>query len=1055
MKKYLVLILVLFFVAPAQLWADDTDIYGTSSISLEPNVLIIFDTSISMNTEDVTDNPYDPAVEYAGAYDKNSIYQWGYSHGWRWIKRVDDYNTISCPDVKNDLETQGSSADGIYLNSGVWVCNNYGYKPLKLGNWINYDEANDETPQERMLVAKEVIKTVIDNTDGVRFGLMRFNYEHGGYLVSPCGTDKETLKDEIDDFTPVDFTPLAETLAEAGLYFAGQQSWFNGTSSDPPGSYSSDCHNNGNGCIQYSSPITERCQKNYVILMTDGEPTQDRDPKLSSPSYINGDTIGDYDNDGNDPGPDDAFWHPSDYLDDVAKYLYDNDLSPLGTAGESFEKQNVIVYTIGFKTQQQILSDTAQNGGGEYYTANSISGLSAAFTEILTGIADVNAVYVSPVVPVSRMNRTFAGDSLYVGFFKPQTDGKWDGNIKKYQINSLGQIVDANGNLATMANGAIKDNARSFWSPLADGPDVLSGGVGGLLLNQVTRNLYTNKGTTITPFSTTNLLILPTDVGCAAGDTAGKNSVINYVRGSGRDWIMGDILHSKPSVVHYDINGDGDLDDAVDDAFIFAGSNDGMMHCFKDSDGSEVWGFIPGNQLVSLKDYADENQTDHKYFVDGEPVVYQGNSQKILFFGERRGGSSYYALNVTTYNSPSLVYSIGSTFLSGEDGNGNGTLDGDEGVENNALLGQSWSSPTIQDIKISSGSDPEKVFLMAGGYDTNQDKPLPADPNNIQPNERAVADNEGRAVFTINAETGAISRLNVNAGYYADMTHCIVDVAGFDANGNGITNRVYAGDLGGNIFAFEDDDGDGDWNYRKLFSAPVDASTTARMKIFYSPDAVEEAYGEMIFFGTGDRADPEGTSVENRIYAIKNSWEDPATFTTLTESDLYDATLNTIVLGTDGAGGTKQAAREALSIHDGWFIKLDQNTGEKVTSPMVVFNGVVYFTTYTPESGPPPADPCEAVSGRGTARLYALNYKTGEAAFEWSDIAETDAEGNTVDKGRSDRSKVIGTSIASAPVVAILEGGPQIYIGVEGGIQNINPNVTKTMETFFWRQMSN
>jgi type IV pilus assembly protein PilY1 len=118
---------------------------------------------------------------------------------------------------------------------------------------------------------------------------------------------------------------------------------------------------------------------------------------------------------------------------------------------------------------------------------------------------------------------------------------------------------------------------------------------------------------------------------------------------------------------------------------------------------------------------------------------------------------------------------------------------------------------------------------------------------------------------------------------------------------------------------------------------------------------------------------------------------------------------------------------------------------------------VVYFTTYTPESGPvdPLADPCEAVSGRGTARLYALNYKTGEAAFEWSDIAETDAGGNTVNQWRWDRSKVIGTSIASAPVIAILEGGPQIYIGVEGGIQNINPNVTKTMETFFWRQMSN
>ncbi len=37
---------------------------------------------------------------------------------------------------------------------------------------------------------------------------------------------------------------------------------------------------------------------------------------------------------------------------------------------------------------------------------------------------------------------------------------------------------------------------------------------------------------------------------------------------------------------------------------------------------------------------------------------------------------------------------------------------------------------------------------------------------------------------------------------------------------------------------------------------------------------------------------------------------------------------------------------------------------------MTVFNGVVYFTTYTPQSGgPPPADPFVDVSGRGEARL--------------------------------------------------------------------------------------
>jgi type IV pilus assembly protein PilY1 len=475
------------------------------------------------------------------------------------------------------------------------------------------------------------------------------------------------------------------------------------------------------------------------------------------------------------------------------------------------------------------------------------------------------------------------------------------------------------------------------------------------------------------------------------------------------------------------------------------------MHCFKDSDGSEVWGFIPPDLLPRLKELSD-GTTNHKYFVDGVPKVYEGTNEKILFFGERRGGSNYYALNVTAYDSPSLAYAIEPTFLTTKDGDHDGILDGD-----NAMLGQSWSEPTVQKIRPSTGSDPETVFLMAGGYDTNQDKPIyvydPVDPDPDMSLYRADNDTKGRAVFTINVLTGAVSKLNVNAGNYSAMTHCIVDVSGFDTNGNGITNRVYAGDLGGNVFAFEDDNGDGSWSRRMFFSAS--AVDSVQRKIFYAPDAVEETYGEMIFFGTGDRADPEGTAVVNRIYAVKNHWEDGSTFSTLNESNLYDATEDLIVLGN---ASQQTEAREALATGNGWFIRLDQNAGEKVTSPTTVFNGVVYFTTYTPESGSTdPSDPCEVVSGRGQARLYALNYKTGEAAFEWSDIAETDNtdDHNVVNKGKYDRSKIIGTSIASAPVVAVLQGGPQIYIGVEGGVKKEDPNVTKAMETFFWRQLNN
>ena len=1077
MKRYLwVVILMIFFLTPG-LRAEDIDIYGAATISVTPNVLIVFDTSGSM--ADAIPGPtvvYDPSTTYTGTYTTNAVYQQSYNWGhYSYTRLVSDYHTLNCPATKTDLESKGYSSHGVYRSySGTYECSYRFSGQLYLGNWINYDRSTSSSTTAKIDIAKQVITDLIDSTTNVNFGLMRFNDDQGGRLLAPCGTDKTTLKNTINSLTANGWTPLAETLAEAGLYFAGKKSWYNGTS----GTYSSNCDNYGSGCYQYTSPITADlpCQKNYVIIMTDGASTQDQSPKLTSTPYINGDTIGDYDHDGKDSVSYDS--NGSDYLDDVAKYLYDNDLRP-DVGGGSFEKQNVVTYTIGFATEQQLLQDTAQNGGGKYYTANSISGLSAAFHEILSEIADVSGVYVSPVVPVSRMNGTYAGNSLYVGFFKPKEDGRWDGNIKKYGIDSLGRIIDAGGNLATEANGTIKDNAQSYWSALPDGPDVDSGGVGGILLNQTTRHLYTYIGAppsgatpsdyltaTINAFSTTNTEILPGDLGETITTTAEKDNIINDIYGVGREWKMGDILHSKPAVVYYDTNNNSSLDSG-DDAMIYAGGNDGMMHCFKDSDGSEVWGFIPPDLLTGLKDLSDTSITTHEYFVDGSPKVYDKgiDDTKILFFGERRGGNHYYALDITDYNTPKYKYEIGSTFLSNTDGNNNGILDGQEiggGSDDQTILGQSWSDPTIQTISTSS-STPETVFLLAGGYDTNQDKPFYVyDPLNPDPNPdmtpyRADTDSVGKAVFTVNVLTGAIGKLNINAGYYSEMTHSIVDVSGFDTNGNGITNRVYAGDMGGNIFAFQDD-GTGNWSYRKLFSAPVGYTTTSPVhpiprKIFYAPDAVEESYGEMIFFGTGNRADPTETDLVNRIYAIKNHWEDPST--TLTESDLYDATDDTIALGTDGTGtDSKVAAKEALATGNGWFIRLE-NTGEKVTSPVVVFNGVVYFTTYTPESGSTTTGTCDVVSGQGTARLYALNYKTGEAAFEWSDVAETDASGNTVSKGKLDRNKIIGTSIASAPVIAILQGGPQIYIGVQGGVQQLSPNVTRNMQTFFWRQLNN
>ncbi len=68
---------------------------------------------------------------------------------------------------------------------------------------------------------------------------------------------------------------------------------------------------------------------------------------------------------------------------------------------------------------------------------------------------------------------------------------------------------------------------------------------------------------------------------------------------------------------------------------------------------------------------------------------------------------------------------------------------------------------------------------------------------------------------------------------------------------------------------------------------------------------------------------------------------------------------------------------------------------------------------------------------------------------------EEDGEHNEVSKGKHDRIYAVGTSIASAPVIAILKGGPRLYIGVEGGVANESVDDSRALNTFYWRQMDN
>ena len=90
---------------------------------------------------------------------------------------------------------------------------------------------------------------------------------------------------------------------------------------------------------------------------------------------------------------------------------------------------------------------------------------------------------------------------------------------------------------------------------------------------------------------------------------------------------------------------------------LYGAANDGMLHAFDATSGSEMWAFVPSFVMPNMFQLADNNYRDnHKFFVDGSPVVgdiYTGSAWKtILVGGLNSGGRGYYALDITDPDNP-------------------------------------------------------------------------------------------------------------------------------------------------------------------------------------------------------------------------------------------------------------------------------------------------------------------------------------------------------------------------------------------------------------------
>ena len=191
--------------------------------------------------------------------------------------------------------------------------------------------------------------------------------------------------------------------------------------------------------------------------------------------------------------------------------------------------------------------------------------------------------------------------------------------------------------------------------------------------------------------------------------------------GSGGNGIarkyMGDMLHGEPVVITYDKG----ATPADKQQYVFAGTNEGYLHAFDAFTGEEKFAFIP-KELLKIAEPLLRNagtQVDHKYGVDGVVTYnFSGGSdgsidsgdQIIIYFGLRRGGSSYYALDVTNINEPKLLWT--------------------KSAADYPSMGQSWSIPYLNRVGKSGSTctngktDCKEVMIISGGYDEDEDRDL-------------------------------------------------------------------------------------------------------------------------------------------------------------------------------------------------------------------------------------------------------------------------------------------------------------------------------------------
>ncbi|MBK9132339.1 MAG: hypothetical protein IPM20_11980 [Gammaproteobacteria bacterium] len=830
------------------------------------------------------------------------------------------------------------------------VCT-YAEEIKNFANWFSYY-------RKRELTTKAAISLSAAGITGVRMGYATINNNNSvGIKVASMNLDPKTgnkkkLYEKLFKSDSSGGTPLQTELRDTGKYFECKSGNILGVS--------------GSNCPILPAAQGGQCQKNFAILMTDGF-YNGSSPSLS-PSNSDGDGNTDFDGSTYADGY-------SNTLADVAMHYYERDLAtslanevPVwADSVDQAKHQHMNTFTVAFGVEGTLdpfgtktpgdLTDTdptaagfswpnptsgnaekiddlwhtAYNGRGQFYSAQDATtlakGLADAFASVTRGTSSSSAV---------AFNTTTldTGSRVYQATFNPSDN--WHGDLLAYELSMDGTIAT---------------------TPAWHASDVLD------TMTPANRVIFTYNETTKQGIAFKTLANLSTkqqnDLNMSpSGSADGLGQArLDYLRGVRTDEdagnffrertnVLGDIVYSNPVYVGTPQSGYSDnaaFGGGTYSSFnpsrapvIYVGSNDGMLHGFSESDGQEVFAYVPNMLFSSAANEGLHYLTDpaygHRYYVDLSPTVadvYLSGWKTVLIGGYRAGARGLFALDVTDPD--------GIT-----DSNANSTVLWEFTSNDNIDLGYTFSKPTMALME-----NNKWAAVFGNGYNDQGDGKAKLFILYLQEGmDRTWSVGDYKVISTGVGSSGDPNGLS---------TPALVDT-----DGNGKADRVYAGDLKGNLWAFDlsDPDTDATWSVaygKALFNASEPAGTpqpiTSKPVVARNPATsltVDNSPNILVFFGTGQyivNGDKTSTSTQT-FYGVWDN-NDVGSGSTLTRSSLWEQELDgssttdiRVVTGDyeDGNYGSQY----------GWYFDLP-TSGERVVVDPKIRGEYVFFNTLIPD----------------------------------------------------------------------------------------------------------